>query len=37
VRKVLANGYRTADIFQPGCKQLGTAEMGDAVVEAVMH
>jgi 3-isopropylmalate dehydrogenase len=35
VRAVLADGYRTGDIFQPGMKRVGTAEMGDAVVEAV--
>jgi 3-isopropylmalate dehydrogenase len=37
VRTVLADGYRTADIYQPGSKRLGTSEMGDAVVEAVMR
>jgi 3-isopropylmalate dehydrogenase len=35
VRAVLRDGYRTGDIFQPGCKKVGTREMGDAVVEAV--
>jgi 3-isopropylmalate dehydrogenase len=35
VRSVLAEGYRSADIFQPGCKRLGTNDMGDAVVKAV--
>jgi 3-isopropylmalate dehydrogenase len=35
VRSVLADGYRTGDIFQPGMQRVGTAEMGDAVVEAV--
>jgi 3-isopropylmalate dehydrogenase len=35
VRKVLALGLRTADIFGPGMKQVGTAEMGDAVVAAL--
>ena len=35
VRAVLAQGYRTADIMQEGCKKLGTDAMGDAVVEAV--
>jgi 3-isopropylmalate dehydrogenase len=34
VRSVLASGYRTADIMRPGCRQVGTSEMGDAVVEA---
>ena len=33
VKKVLYNGYRTADIFSDGCKLLGCEEMGDAVVE----
>ena len=32
VAAVLANGYRTADIAQPGTKKIGTREMGDAVV-----
>lgn len=32
---VLAEGYRTADIFQPGTRQLGTREMGDAVADAL--
>jgi len=32
VRKVLAQGYRTADIQEPGTKKVGTKEMGDAVV-----
>ena len=36
VRAVLAEGYRTADILQPGTRRVGTAEMGDAVV-AAMH
>ncbi len=35
VRKVLAAGYRTGDIFQPGMKRVGTREMGDAVVAAL--
>ncbi|MGH8751127.1 MAG: 3-isopropylmalate dehydrogenase [Burkholderiales bacterium] len=32
VKKVLQQGYRTADIFQTGTKKIGTREMGDAVV-----
>jgi 3-isopropylmalate dehydrogenase len=32
VAAVLAAGYRTPDIFQPGMQRVGTAEMGDAVV-----
>lgn len=35
VKTVLAQGYRTADIVTPGCKQVGTAAMGDAVVAAL--
>ena len=35
VRTVLSQGYRTADIYQPGCNKVGTREMGDAVVEAI--
>jgi 3-isopropylmalate dehydrogenase len=35
VRKVLANGYRTGDIFEPGMKRVGTEEMGEAVVAAL--
>jgi 3-isopropylmalate dehydrogenase len=35
VKKVLAQGYRTADIFQQGTRKVGTREMGDAVVAAL--
>ena len=35
VRSVLAEGYRTPDILQPGCQRVGTEEMGDAVAAAV--
>lgn len=35
VQKVLEAGYRTADIATPGCRQVGTAEMGDAVRAAL--
>ena len=35
VRKVLASGYRTADIFEPGTRKVGTRQMGDAVVAAL--
>jgi 3-isopropylmalate dehydrogenase len=35
VRSVLQQGYRTADIFQPGTCRVGTDEMGDAVVAAL--
>jgi 3-isopropylmalate dehydrogenase len=32
VDAVLADGYRCGDIQTPGCKLIGTVEMGDAVV-----
>ena len=35
VRKVLAAGYRTADIFEPGTRKVGTREMGAAVISAL--
>ena len=35
VKSVLAQGYRTADIFETGMRRVGTAEMGDAVVAAM--
>jgi 3-isopropylmalate dehydrogenase len=35
VKKVLAGGARTADIYEEGRRKLGTAEMGDAVVAAL--
>jgi 3-isopropylmalate dehydrogenase len=35
VGKVLAKGFRTADIFEPGMIKVGTAQMGDAVLEAL--
>jgi 3-isopropylmalate dehydrogenase len=35
VRAVLAEGYRTGDIYEPGTQRVGTAEMGDAVAAAV--
>jgi 3-isopropylmalate dehydrogenase len=35
VRSVLADGYRTGDIDQPGCRRVGTEEMGDAIAAAV--
>ncbi len=33
VKLVLANGLRTKDIAQPGCEEVGTQQMGDAVIE----
>ena len=35
VTKVLARGLRTADIHHPGTEQVGTVQMGDAVVAAL--
>ncbi|MDP2809024.1 MAG: 3-isopropylmalate dehydrogenase [Rhodocyclaceae bacterium] len=35
VKKVLARGYRTADIYEPGTNKVGTKEMGDAVLAAL--
>ena len=35
VKNVLAQGLRTADIYEPGTKKLSTVEMGDAVVAAL--
>lgn len=35
VKKVLAQGLRTSDIFEEGTIKVGTKEMGDAVVKAL--
>ena len=35
VKKVLAQGYRTADIYATETRRVGTREMGDAVVAAM--
>jgi 3-isopropylmalate dehydrogenase len=35
VEQVLESGLRTADIWTEGCRKVGTAEMGDAVVAAL--
>jgi len=35
VKKVLAQGLRTGDIYEPGTKKVGTREMGDAVLAAL--
>jgi 3-isopropylmalate dehydrogenase len=37
VKKVLALGLRTGDIYSEGTTQVGTAQMGDAVVKALSH
>ena len=35
VKKVLAQGLRTPDIYQPGTKKVGTREMSEAVLAAL--
>jgi len=35
VKKVLAQGFRTGDIYEPGTQKVGTREMGDAVLAAL--
>ncbi|MDC8759127.1 3-isopropylmalate dehydrogenase [Janthinobacterium fluminis] len=35
VKAVLAQGLRTADIYEAGTRRVGTEEMGDAVVKAL--
>jgi 3-isopropylmalate dehydrogenase len=35
VERVLAEGYRTTDIMQPGMTKLGTAAMTDAILKAL--
>ncbi len=35
VKKALAQGYRTADIYTDGCTKIGCNAMGDAVVAAL--
>ena len=37
VRRVLADGLRTGDIYQDGCRKVGTRQMGEAVVAALAH
>jgi len=37
VRKTLARGVRTGDIMQPGAKRVGTAGMGDAVLQELQR
>lgn len=37
VGKVLDQGLRTPDIMSEGCRKIGTAEMGDAVVKALQN
>ena len=35
VKKVLAQGFRTADIYEEGMKRVGTIGMGEAVIAAL--
>ena len=35
VKKVLAQGFRTGDIYEPGTQRVGTQAMGDAVLAAL--
>ena len=35
VRKALAQGLRSADIFEPGTQKVSTTQMGDAIVAAL--
>jgi 3-isopropylmalate dehydrogenase len=37
VQKVLAQGYRTGDIYTDGTKKVGTREMGQAVLDALSN
>ncbi len=37
VNTVLDQGLRTGDIYTPGTKKVGTAQMGDAVVQALRN
>lgn len=36
IRMVLADGFRTSDIYEEGTNRVGTREMGDAVVAAIL-
>lgn len=35
VKQVLADGYRTGDIWSEGCEKVGTEKMGDLIAERV--
>ena len=35
VESVLNQGYRTADIMEPGCTRVGTTQMGDIICTAL--
>lgn len=35
VRQTLKDGYRTGDIYSPGCKLVGTEKMGELIAERI--
>ena len=35
LKKMLATGYRTGDIYSEGCKKVGTKEMGRLIAERI--
>jgi 3-isopropylmalate dehydrogenase len=35
IKKVLAAGYRTGDIYEAGMKRVSCSEMGDQIVAAM--
>lgn len=35
VRRAIADGYRTGDIYSPGTKKVSTVEMGQAILERI--
>jgi 3-isopropylmalate dehydrogenase len=35
VKRVIAQGYRTGDIWTEGCRRVSCSEMGDAVIAAM--
>ena len=35
VKKVLQDGYRTADIWSDGCRKVGCRQMGDLLAERI--
>jgi 3-isopropylmalate dehydrogenase len=37
VREVWRQGWRTADLTEPGCRVIGTRQMGELIAEAVTH
>jgi len=36
ISRVLDKGFRTADIMSEGCRQVGTAEMGDLIAKELV-